>query len=286
VPKTSQVELSLTSDDGSELILDGKQIIDNNGSHGMVNKAANLTLTAGEHPFILRYFNYDGGRGLDFKVTARYPYDAKVMAAYAQALKHAPGSYDILDAWEKELTLALEVPIVEWEAFIEAAAKGLAAHPRPAWDLLSRHALAEIEKGHGKDGLAKALARLHRSIRQDERPVAEFCNFAAILDEQAKRLDTEEQRFTLFRGALAGQAGTKDAFGIVLRWGGNRFLKDPKMTARYVNVVGQVLKSRGSEMNVGAYLDGAIREASVAGNLTAFHRLSDLREQLIAASPR
>ena len=284
--KPSAAHFALTSDDGSDFTLAGQKIIDNDGRHGAIRKDVEANVLAGKHPFELRYFNGDGGRTLQFDVRTKYPYNAQHAAGFAQAARQSAASYDLYDAWERWLAQAEGTPLEVWEVFANAVAKGLSAHPRPAWDLLSRHALAEIEKGHGKDGLAKALARLHRAIRQDERPVAEFCNFAAILDEQAKRLDTEEQRFTLFRGALAGQAGTKDAFGIVLRWGGNRFLKDPKMTARYVNVVGQVLKNRGSEMNVGAYLDGAIREASTAGNLTAFHRLSDLREQLIAASPR
>lgn len=286
VPKTCQVELSLTSDDGSELILDGKQVIDNNGSHGMVNKAANLTLTAGEHPFTLRYFNYDGGRGLDFKVTARYPYDAKVMAGYAQALKHAPGSYDILDAWEKELTLALDVPITAWEAFIEAAAQGLAAHPRPAWDLLSRHALSLVGQVRGKDALAKLMARLHGVIRQDDRLVSEFCDFSAVLDNLAKLLETDEQRFTFFRGALAGQVGTKDAFGIVMHWGGKHFLGQAEQAKRYVAIVGEVLREAGDSADVGKFVDGAIREAANAGNLTAFQSLNDLREALVKGTPR
>lgn len=286
VPKTCEVRIDLASDDGSELLVDGKQVIDNDGCHGMVNKTVNLTLTEGEHPFTLRYFNSAGGRGLDFKVTAHYPYDAEMMGGYARALKYAPGSYDILDAWEKALARAGEVPITEWERFIEAAAQGLASHPRPAWDLLSRHALPEVGKVRGKGALAELMARLHGVIRQDDRPVAEFCNFSAVLDNLVKLLENDAQRLTFFRGALAGQVGTKDAFGIVMRWGGKHFLEQPELAKRYVAIVGDVLREAGDSADVGKFIDSAIREAANAGNLTAFHSLNDLREVLMKVGPR
>ena len=284
--KDSQVTFILASDDGSDFTFSGKKLIDNDGCHGYITKEATQRVKAGRYPFTLRYFNYDGGRGLDFSPRITYSYNAQHAANFALAARQSSASYDLFDAWERWLAQAEKVPVEVWEVFINAAAKGLSAHPRPAWDLLSRHALSEIEKAYGKEGLAKWYARLHRMIKQDDRPVDEFCDFNAILDNQAKQLANDEQRFTLFRGALAGQVGTKDAFGIVMRWGGNRFLKDPKMTARYVNVVGQVLKNKGSSVDVGSYLAGAIREASAAGNLGAFHRLSDLRETLMGAAPR
>jgi hypothetical protein len=108
--------------------------------------------------------------------------------------------------------------------------------------------------------------------------VDEFCNFAAILNAQAEMLTTDEQRLVLFRGALTGQVGTKDAFGIVMRWGGNRFLKDDKLAKRYVDMVGEVLAKQGTNTDMGKFVDGAIREATTAGNLSAFHGLTDLKE--------
>jgi hypothetical protein len=286
VVRDSTLSFSLASDDGARFILNGKELIDNDGLHGMNKKEAEIDVKAGVHPFTLRYFNFNGGRGLDFNVQARYPYSAARNDAYAKALQKSPASYDLWVAWEQWLAQAKDTPITAWEAFAEKAAEGLSAHPRPAWDLLSRNALPTIDKVQGKDALAKTLAKLHCIIRQDDRPVDEFCNFSAILDEQAKWLTTDDQCFTLFNGALTGQVGTKDAFGIVMRWGGNRFLKDTKLAKRYVEMVGDVLAQQGNAVDMGKYLDGAIREASAAGNLTAFHGLSDLRDALTKAQPR
>lgn len=286
VKKDCNIEFTLTSDDGSDLTLDGTKIIDNNGRHAMITKEAKLRVKAGKHPFSLRYFNFDYGRGLEFNARIVYPYDARRSAAYAQAVRRSPHCYDILNAWESWLAKAANTPTDAWEAFVQMASKGLAAHPRPAWDLISRNALAKIEKTYGKKKLARYLARLHTTIRQDDRPVDEFCNFAAILDQQAALLEDDAQRFILFCGALAGQVGTKNAFSIVMRWGGNRFLKDPKMARLYVAAVGKVLKAKGQGTDIGKFVDGAIREASAASNLTAFHSLTDLRASLLAADPR
>jgi beta-glucosidase len=47
-PTTGSYTLSLTSDDGSRLIVDGKTVIDNWGDHGSQTKTATLDLTQGE----------------------------------------------------------------------------------------------------------------------------------------------------------------------------------------------------------------------------------------------
>jgi hypothetical protein len=276
--RSTDIRITLMSDDGSDLTLTGQKVVDNDGRHGMIKKIVEAKVTAGVHPFTLRYFNFNGGRGFEFDIRALYPYSDVYAAAYAQAAKLAPASYDILNTWETWLSQAQDVPVTAWESFAAVAAKSLSAHPRPAWDLISRNALPAIDKAYGKNKLALWIARLHRVIRQDNRPVDEFCNFAAILNAQAEMLTTDEQRLVLFRGALTGQVGTKDAFGIVMRWGGNRFLKDEKLAKRYVDMVGEVLAKQGTNTDMGKFVDGAIREATTAGNLSAFHGLTDLKE--------
>ena len=69
--------LALSSDDGSRLTVDGKVEIRNGGNHGANEEVANLTLTAGDHPIMIEYFQgsvtfscrlsdkTDGGRVLD-----------------------------------------------------------------------------------------------------------------------------------------------------------------------------------------------------------------------------
>lgn len=49
----------LTSDDGSDLFINGKKVLDNDGVHAAQPVAGTVNLTAGWHPFVIRYFeNY------------------------------------------------------------------------------------------------------------------------------------------------------------------------------------------------------------------------------------
>ena len=50
----------LTSDDGSRLFLDGKQIVDNNGLHAAEEKSGDVDLTAGDHAVKLEFFQNEG----------------------------------------------------------------------------------------------------------------------------------------------------------------------------------------------------------------------------------
>ena len=53
-----------TSDDGSRLFIDGKQVVDNDGVHGMVEKSGTIKLTAGMHTIRVIYAQGGGGSGL------------------------------------------------------------------------------------------------------------------------------------------------------------------------------------------------------------------------------
>ncbi|ROS78661.1 glycoside hydrolase family 3 C-terminal domain-containing protein [Cellulomonas sp. PhB143] len=61
-PATGAYTVGLTSDDGSRLIVDGKTVIDNWGSHGSQTKTAALDLTAGT-PVSVEVDYYQGGGG-------------------------------------------------------------------------------------------------------------------------------------------------------------------------------------------------------------------------------
>lgn len=59
---------SLLSNDGSQLFLDDKIVIDHNGMHGAdMEKTGNITLSKGMHPIRLHYFQAGGGMFLNVK---------------------------------------------------------------------------------------------------------------------------------------------------------------------------------------------------------------------------
>lgn len=54
------------SDDGSRLFVGGKQVVDNGGLHGMEEREGEVDLKAGDHEFVVEYF--ENGQGAGCKV--------------------------------------------------------------------------------------------------------------------------------------------------------------------------------------------------------------------------
>ena len=63
-PAAGTYQFFTQSDDGSELLVDGKTVVKNGGIHPMQERSGSVVLKAGEHQIMVRYFNADGGYGL------------------------------------------------------------------------------------------------------------------------------------------------------------------------------------------------------------------------------
>ena len=64
VPKSGRYTFFIISDDGSRVYINDKQLIDNDGLHGPVEKSAAIDLSAGNHKLVVTYFDNGGGDGL------------------------------------------------------------------------------------------------------------------------------------------------------------------------------------------------------------------------------
>ncbi len=64
VPTTGSYQFFLTSDDGSQLLIDNKLIINNDGIHGALTKNNTLSLNVGLHRFEVLFFQATGGQQL------------------------------------------------------------------------------------------------------------------------------------------------------------------------------------------------------------------------------
>ncbi len=62
IPKTNNYVFRLTSDDGSRLYIDDKEIIDFDGLHGGESRDGEIALEKGFHPFRIEYFQGGGGK--------------------------------------------------------------------------------------------------------------------------------------------------------------------------------------------------------------------------------
>ena len=75
VPTSEAWVFTLTSDDGSQLYVDGELVVDNDGLHGSAAKTGVAVLEAGPHAIEVRWFNATGGAdlGLAWKSGSRAP---------------------------------------------------------------------------------------------------------------------------------------------------------------------------------------------------------------------
>ena len=78
IPKTGVYNFYLYSDDGSLLYIDGKTIIDNNGSHSAARKGGKVALEAGFHEVHLLYFEDYMGEKLKVKMSGRWMEEQEV----------------------------------------------------------------------------------------------------------------------------------------------------------------------------------------------------------------
>jgi mono/diheme cytochrome c family protein len=64
VPKDGPYEFSTRSDDGSRLLIDDKEVVENGGVHAEQERKGKLDLTAGEHSIVVEYFDAGGNSAL------------------------------------------------------------------------------------------------------------------------------------------------------------------------------------------------------------------------------
>lgn len=64
IPVAGNYKFYIASDDGSRLYLNGAELINNDGLHGMVERSGAASLSAGPHELIVTYFDNGGGDGL------------------------------------------------------------------------------------------------------------------------------------------------------------------------------------------------------------------------------
>jgi hypothetical protein len=69
VKEAGDFKFRLGSDDGSRLILNGKELIDNDGTHGMEYKEGSVNLEPGMAKIRVDYFDWGGGQGLSLSVS-------------------------------------------------------------------------------------------------------------------------------------------------------------------------------------------------------------------------
>lgn len=89
IEKSDVYNFYLSSDDGSILYIDGKQVINNDGLHGMVEKKGAVALATGFHSIRIEFFEKTGGDDLRLFIESR---DGKKREVPAALLFHQAGT--------------------------------------------------------------------------------------------------------------------------------------------------------------------------------------------------
>ena len=100
IPDSGNWTFYLTSDDGSEMWLDGTSLVTNYGSHGMQEMSGTRNITAGLHDFKIEFFQGGGPHGLHLKWEG--PNQSKVMvpaSAFMVSDGTPPSQSTLIHAW-------------------------------------------------------------------------------------------------------------------------------------------------------------------------------------------
>lgn len=100
VPEDGEYTFSTTSDDGSQLWIDGVHVVDNGGRHAMQEAGGTIELEAGRHAIVVTMYEADGGEGLAVRWEGPGVERAEIPPA---ALTHAGLAFRPLDAEPFEL---------------------------------------------------------------------------------------------------------------------------------------------------------------------------------------
>ncbi len=68
VPNSGLYTFYTTSDDGSVLLVDGRVVVNNGGTHGMIENSGKILLNSGYHKIELQFFQGGGGMGLSASI--------------------------------------------------------------------------------------------------------------------------------------------------------------------------------------------------------------------------
>jgi len=178
VEKPGKYTFFLSSDDGSRFYLDGEQLINNDGLHGMIEKRGTATLDAGLHEILVTYFDNGGGDGLGFDWSGpgipRQPVPADVLVSAAAQTVQDLGITALMSLPGREADKATVLAgLLREGASLQTSLTAAASLPPEAWNastaaLAASAATADLAAREPRDrnsDAAQPALKLAQSVR-------------------------------------------------------------------------------------------------------------------------
>ncbi|MFO1003194.1 MAG: PA14 domain-containing protein [Planctomycetaceae bacterium] len=148
IDKPGKYTFFIASDDGSRFYIDGEQLIDNDGLHGMVEKNGTVQLNAGLHPIVATYFDNGGGDGLNMSWSGpgleKQEIPASVLVSAAEQTVQDLGIAAIMDIPGNEAgKTTLLASLLKERASVNTSLQSLSTIPVEAWPKEQLGKLAE-----------------------------------------------------------------------------------------------------------------------------------------------
>lgn len=222
IEKPGKYTFFIASDDGSRFYIDGEQLIDNDGLHGMVEKKGTMQLTAGLHPIVATYFDNGGGDGLSMSWSGpgmeKQEIPASVLVSAAEQTVQDLGITAIMDIpGHEEGKTTLLASLLKERASVNTSLQSLSTIPVEAWPKeqlgnLAEAAVSYLASREPKDrnsDQAQLVLKIAEGVRTrlDDAVRVRFEKRLAEVVVPLIALGTVRERMIYDRETVAVQAG-------------------------------------------------------------------------------
>lgn len=278
------VRVSLRSDDGSRILLDGQVAVTANCSH----EQKVIALTPGRHEVRVEFCQGSGNLYLTVGFEGvPPPLDNGWFEFYLRALSVQPENYGTWLAFSKDLELTGKVPPQVWLSLGRRAASELALCNEAGWAITMR-CLDKVLPGMKPEERMELLTDCNKELRQENWIKPEGFPYDGILNWQADRIGDPKLAVELFGRQLAIHHSLKPdgnwIFGNILSWGANRFAGNAATAADYAQAMESFFNAKGEALDknlLATTIQSNIRKASEASDIVSYRLWSDMAAKML-----
>ena len=278
------VRVSLRSDDGSRILLDGQVAITANCSQ----QEKEIALPPGRHDVRVEFCQGSGNLYLTVGFEGVPPAPSTGWAElYERALLAQPENYGTWIAYIKDLEAAGKVPTEMWLRLGRRAASDLALCNEAGWAITMR-CLDKVFPEMKPEDRLDVLTACNKELRQDNWIKPEGFPYDGILNWQADRIADPKRAVKFFGQQLAIHHSPKPdgnwIFGNILSWGANRFAGNPATAADYAQVMESFFNAKGEALDknlLATTIQSNIRKASESSDIVSYRLWSAMAAKML-----